>query len=147
MPIGNASSSSQIGVHALNLLAARDFESLRNLLAPDVKLDWPYHQSGVPVLIEGADAFIEAASVIKVFKDLEIRQIKVNELSDSGITIIEARSTGTYANGRTSYTNHYIFLLKIVEGKVTLWREFYNPLEVMKVSGGARGEKKATASA
>jgi ketosteroid isomerase-like protein len=118
--------SSGVAVHALNLLAARDFDGLRALLAPDVKLDWPFHQSGSPVRIEGADALIDAVRIIKVFQDLEIRLLEVNEQRDSGTSIIEARSRGTYADGRPDYTNHYIFILKVVNGKVALWREFYN---------------------
>lgn len=125
---------SDVAIHALNLLAARDFDELRALLAPDVKLDWPFHQCGSPVRIEGADALIDAVRIIKVFEDLDIKLIEVNEQGDSGISVIEARSRGTYADGRPDYTNHYMFILKVVKGKVALWREFYNPLEVMKAS-------------
>jgi hypothetical protein len=136
---------SHVAIDALDLLAARDFDGLRALLAPDVKLDWPFHQSGAPVLIEGADAFIEAVRIVKVFQDLEIKLIEVNALE--GTSILEARSRGTYADGRPSYANHYVFILKVIDGKVALWREFYNPLAVLQANAGARLARKAPAAA
>ena len=128
------STASQIAIQALNLLSARDFDALGGLLAPNVKLDWPYHHSGSPVVIEGVDAFLKAVRVIEVFKDLEIRIVDVCESKETGTTIIEARSRGTYSSDRPSYTNHYLFMLTVVGGRVVVWREFYNPLEVLKVS-------------
>lgn len=41
--------------------------------------------------------------------------------------------------------NHYIFMFTVVDGKITVWREFYNPLEVLKVIGNPN--PKATTSA
>lgn len=146
MSIQATSVSSQIAVKALNLLAARDFDGLRAMLSADIKMDWPYHESGSPVVIEGADAFMNAVRVIKVFQVLAIKLVDVNELNGSGTTIIEARSNGTYANGRPSYTNHYIFILTVVDGKITVWREFYNPLEVMKVIGSPKPTAVTSAS-
>lgn len=140
-----ASATSQIAVQALNLLSARDFDGLRAILSPNVRLDWPYHYSGSPVVIEGADAFMDAVRVIKVFQELEIVLVDVNELNQTGTTIIEARSRGTYSTDRPNYTNHYIFVLTVVDGKVTVWREFYNPLEVIKAN--AKPEKKAPINA
>ncbi|AEI81825.1 hypothetical protein CNE_BB1p04010 (plasmid) [Cupriavidus necator N-1] len=147
MSTDTGSLPSEVAIHALKLLAARDFEGLRALLAPDVTLDWPFHQSGSPVRIEGADSLMDAVRIIKVFQDLEIRILEFNEQKDGGTSIIEARSRGTYADGRPDYTNHYIFILKIVNGKVTRWREFYNPLEVMKAAAGTKAGKTAPARA
>jgi len=125
-----------IALQALAALGARDFGALRALLAPDVRLEWPYHPSGEPVVIDGADALIAATRVVEVFQRLDIRVINAVEEPSAGRTIIEARSEGTYANGRPSYKNHYVFMLTVQNGKITEWREFYNPLEVMKVTAG-----------
>jgi ketosteroid isomerase-like protein len=134
MSASTASPNASIALKALAALGARDFDALRTLLAPDVRLDWPYHPSGEPVVIEGADALIAATRVVEVFQSLQIRVIDVVEQPSTDRTLIEARSEGTYANGRPSYQNHYIFMLTVKDGKITQWREFYNPLEVMKVT-------------
>jgi len=134
MSTSTASPNAGIALKALDALGARDFDTLRTLLSPDVRLEWPYHPSGEPVVIEGAGALIEATRVVEVFKSLDIRVIDVVEQANAGRTIVEARSEGTYANGRPSYQNHYVFMLTVNDGKITEWREFYNPLEVMKVT-------------
>jgi ketosteroid isomerase-like protein len=129
-----ASPNATVALKALAALGARDFDALRALLSPDVRLEWPYHPSGEPVVIDGADALIAATRVVEVFQSLDLRVIDVVEQASANRTIIEARSEGTYANGRPSYKNHYIFVLTVRDGKITEWREFYNPLEVMKVA-------------
>lgn len=134
MSTSTASPIASISLLALAALAARDFDALRALLSPDVRLEWPYHPSGEPVIIEGAGALIAAMRVVEVFQSLDIRVIDVAEQANAGRTIIEAQSEGTYANGRPSYRNHYVFMLAVKDGKITEWREFYNPLEVMRVT-------------
>jgi len=136
VPLRTDQEDAGIALQALAALSARDFEALRALLAPDVRLEWPYHPSGEPVVIDGAEALIAATRVVEVFQRLGIRVINVVDQASAGRTIIEARSEGTYANGRPSYKNHYVFMMTVQNGKITEWREFYNPLEVMKVTAG-----------
>jgi len=58
------------------------------------------------------------------------------------VVIVEGRSRGTYRSGRPDYVNHYLFVLSFRNGKLTRWREFFNPLEAMKQNyGKARPEK------
>lgn len=144
MSTPSASTSSQLAIESLRLLAARDFDGLRAILSPNITLDWPYHQSGSPVLINGVDAFIDAVRVVSVFQSLEIAIVDVSELQHSGTIMIEARSVGVYAGKRSSYANHYIFILTVVDGRISAWREFYNPLAVLKLS--ARTERKEAAA-
>jgi ketosteroid isomerase-like protein len=129
MSTSTASLGASIALKALDALSSRDFDALRALLWSDVRLEWPYHPSGQPVFIDGADALIAAMRVVEVFQTLDIRVIDVVEQANAGRSIIEARSEGTYANGRPSYKNHYVFMLTVRDGKITEWREFYNPLE------------------
>jgi ketosteroid isomerase-like protein len=89
-----ASPNASITLKALAALGARDFDALRALLSPDVRLEWPYHPSGEPVVIEGADALIAAMRVVEVFQSLVIRIIDVVEQPSAGRTIVEARSEG-----------------------------------------------------
>ena len=139
MATSTTSPCAAIAVKALATLAERDFDALRALLSPDVRLDWPYHQSGEPVVLTGSDAFIDATRVVEAFQRLDIEVCNIVEEAGTGRSIVEARSVGTYANGRPAYTNHYIFMLTVRDGKITEWREFYNPLSVMKVMSRRNG--------
>lgn len=127
---GNAA----LAVKAAIAQGDRDFDLLREMSAPDVVLEFPYHPAG-PEEHHGVDAFITTISVLKVF---ETFRIDVIDVFDSGgeHVLVEGRSCGTYRSGRPDYVNHYIFDLSFRHGKLIRWREFFNPLEAMKQNYG-----------
>lgn len=113
----------------------RDFDSLRTISHPDVELDFPYWPTGAKQFV-GVDAMIDQMSVIRVFQTFKI---DIVDIFDTGAdtVIVEGRSHGTYKSGRPDYRNHYLFALSFREGRLTRWREFFNPLEAMKQNLGA----------
>ena len=133
------SPNAQLAVKAAIAQGDRDFGLLREMSAPDVVLEFPYHPNG-PAEHHGVDAFISTISILNVF---ETFKIEVEDVFDTGgeVVIVEGRSRGTYRSGREDYVNHYLFALSFRDGKLTRWREFFNPLEAMKQNyGKARPE-------
>lgn len=124
----------ELAAQAVLFQGNRDFDLLRAICHPDVELDFPYWPTGVKRLV-GVDAMIDQMSVIKVFGTFKI---EIVDIFDTGgdVVIVEGRSHGTYKSGRPDYRNHYLFALSFRDGKLTLWREFFNPLEAMKQNIG-----------
>lgn len=112
----------------------RDFVSLKAASQPDVVLDFPYWPTG-PQTFTGVDMMIKQFSVINVFQTFKIDVIEVFDTGGDTV-IVEGRSVGTYKSGRPDYTNHYLFVLSFRDGKLSRWREFFNPLEAMKQNLG-----------
>ena len=124
--------------------SARDLEGFRQVCAPDVVLDYPFHADGAQRHV-GVQEMIAQFSVIQIF---ETFRIDVVDLFDCGETVIvEGRSHGTCRNGRPPYENHYLFVLRCRDGRIVEWREFYNPLEVLKQTRSRRPVEGATLGA
>ena len=137
VPIVNNSARStnaELAAAAVRLQGQRDFEGIRSVVTPDVVLEFPYHPLGARTY-QGVDALIREISIIKAFQTFELDVVDVFDTGGDTV-IIEGRSRGTYRSGRPDYTNHYLIVLTLAEGKVSRWREFYNPLEAMKQNYG-----------
>lgn len=132
------SPTAKLALSAALMQGERDFDGLRAISAPDVVLEFPFHPNG-PEEHHGVDAFINTISVLKVFETFTIRAEAVYDNGGDEI-LIEGRSCGTYRSGRLPYENHYIFALSFRDGKLTRWREFFNPLEAMKQNYGSKRE-------
>lgn len=128
------SPNAELAVRAVLYEGERDFDGLRAMSAPDVVLDFPYHPNGAEQH-HGIDAMIKQFCVINVFQDFSIEVIDVYD-TGADTVVVEGRSRGTYKSGRPDYTNHYLFVLSFSNGRLTRWREFYNPLEAMKQNYG-----------
>jgi ketosteroid isomerase-like protein len=48
---------------------------------------------------------------------------------ESNSIVIEAISSGTLVRGGR-YSNQYVFIFTFTEGKISLWREYFNPLRL-----------------
>ncbi len=134
------SPTGRLALKAALMQGERDFEGLRALSAPDVVLEFPFHPNG-PEEHHGVDAFISTISVLKVFETFTIWAEAVYDNGGDEI-LIEGRSRGTYRSGRPPYENHYIFALTFKDGKLTRWREFFNPVEAMKQNYGVKRAEK-----
>ena len=130
----NLSENAQLATRAVILQGERDFAGLRAISDPDVVLEFPFHPNG-PAEFHGIDAMIEQFGVLAAFQTLEITPIDVFDTGGE-VVIVEGRSFGTYRSGRPPYENHYLFVLSFRDGKLTRWREFFNPLEAMKQNYG-----------
>ncbi len=136
----NPPSNADLAARAVVLQGERDFDALRAICDPDVVLEFPYHPNG-PVEHRGVDAMLGQFAVLAAFETLEIQPVQIFD-TGGDVVVVEGRSRGTYRSGRPDYVNHYLFVLSFRDGKLTRWREFFNPLEAMKQNyGKPRPEK------
>jgi ketosteroid isomerase-like protein len=127
------SPNAKIALRGLECASSRNLEGFRDVCAPDVILDFPFHPNGAESH-HGVEAMIQQFSVEKVFETFRIDAV---DLIDGGDRIVvEGRSHGTYRSGRPPYENHYQFVITIRDGRIARWSEFFNPLEAMKQNYG-----------
>lgn len=116
----------------LNRVAALDFAKVGEMLADDVKAMMPFSPS--PISLSGRENFVRFMedSVPQFLKwiSFEIQ----TELFDPErqVVVLEYRSEGQLTDGRP-YGNQYVGLIGVRDGRVTLWKEYYNPA---KLGGG-----------
>lgn len=110
-------------------LSKFDFEPFEALLHRDIVMEWPYAAVGMPKLIRGKSAVLEALEKIpQMFESFEMTVDRFPGESTRTLTI-EAHSNGCYRDGDT-YSNNYVVLLGFERGSVNMWREYYDPRRV-----------------
>jgi ketosteroid isomerase-like protein len=108
-------------------LAAFDFEGMRECLAPDIVLEWPYRGPGVPDAINGRDNVLVALGVTQqLFSSFAFSPTAFYPSPERQILVVEATSAGELRTGG-SYSNRYVLVFAFNEGRIALWREYLDP--------------------
>ncbi|KIF75068.1 phenazine biosynthesis protein [Streptomyces sp. 150FB] len=95
--------------------------------------------TGAPISINGRDRLGEhAVWSLKTFPDWEWYNVEIFETQDPGRFWVECDGHGAirfadYPEGY--YENHFLHSFELVNGKITLQREFMNPFEQLRSLG------------
>ena len=117
-------------VAALN---ARDANSIRPLLMPDVLMEYPYSPSGYVQSVLGVDEVIKCLD--RVLAGFARFALKVShEYSGPDGVLMEARSEAERIDG-TVYANQYVLVWEFAGGLVQVWREYFDPRKLQAASG------------
>ena len=121
-------------------ISRMEAESLRALLAEDAVLEFPYATAGISPRAVGREAIIEAMKVTPtLFSAFRQTPTAIYASPDRESLIAEAESEGTWLDGRT-YSNRYAIIFCFRDGKIVLWREYFDPLRLGRPEGAAGSE-------
>ena len=107
-----------------------------DLLAEDIIVDYVVTVPGYPRHIEGRSAVAElyrpygATIVLDRCFDLAIHHD-----ATTGVVVLEYASEGRVVGTGRHYSNRYISVLRLSEGKVSHWRDYLDPLAVFDAVG------------
>lgn len=120
---------------ALRRLGNADFEGACELLAEDVRCDWPYlPMKGLSHEIRGRRAMQEFfARGMSAFDPYRYEITTVYELVDPKRLIAEYRSNSRLRATDTPYRNSYLGIFEFEGGLIAWWREYINPMIVAEV--------------
>lgn len=122
------------------IISRMEADPLRDLLADDVVMEFPYATGGVPDRVTGADAVVEAMKVTRtMFSAFRQTPTAIYASPVSESVIVEAESEGEWLDGG-HYANRYAILFTFRDGKVVLWREYFDPLRLGKAERPAESE-------
>ncbi|TQV78725.1 nuclear transport factor 2 family protein [Exilibacterium tricleocarpae] len=124
-------------------------EQLASLLRADVDawVDWwhkdgvfefPFAPPGYPKVVKGKAAIADYMAGLPEKIHLErfdIVELHENRAGDGGV--VEFTCTGTVVSTGRPYNQHYVAILKTKEGKLSLYRDFWNPLVAIEAFGSA----------
>lgn len=122
--------------HSLNLLAEARIEEWIDLFAEDGVLEFPYPAWGLSSRMQGR---AELLAQMTMFRE----QLKVDFSAPEfypvgGEDLVVAAYTGEctlLATGR-GYHQTYLSVVHFDQGRITLYRDFWNPWSVMEAAGG-----------
>ena len=110
----------------LAALERRDVDAVIELLSADAESDFPFAPEGVQPTYVGAEVrgFIELV-IGKLLTEVKITQADLYEVDDT-LVFAELRSDCTTRKG-LKYQNRYVVKVAAADGKITLWREYFDP--------------------
>ncbi|MEL7029381.1 MAG: nuclear transport factor 2 family protein [Pseudomonadota bacterium] len=113
-----------------SLLSSFEFQKISALLHPNAVMELPYAPEGVPASLDSPGAMIEMFETIpSLFKRFELRLTQLYRPSDASALLAEGKSTGLRQDDRP-YQNQYVFLFRFLDGRVSHWREYFDPRQL-----------------
>lgn len=118
-----------IALEFLTALGRSDFDAATSFLDEGVVLDLPYAGDGL--IIRGRE------NVLQFFKktmagsvaQLEYKLERAYPSPEAGATVLEISTQGRTAAGR-EYTNRLVAVFEFRDGKIVLFREYFNPAKL-----------------
>ena len=120
-----------------------DADGLADLFAPDAVIEFSFHgPPGTPVRLEGREAIREYSRNV-IASPLRLEEYEVAELyqtQDPEVVVVEIRAKATLTSTGRSLTATSIQVLRIREGRITLWRDYADPRLLEVITGESRHE-------
>lgn len=122
----------------LPLLRGKDLNGIADLYAEDGVHELPFAPSGVPRRIDGREqirAYFTStlSSVPLAFH--EFRPVAIHDTDDPEVVIAEYDAHGEVTTTGHSFTVRYLWILRISNGEIASWRDYWNPLEILELQG------------
>jgi len=104
----------------------------------DAVFDQPFPpEPGYPARLEGVEAIHNhVRSIDTVFEHLTFHDLVVHTTEDPELLVATLRSEGSVIATGKRYENEYVAFFRIRDGKVALYREYFDPLKVIESFGG-----------
>jgi uncharacterized protein len=115
-------------------VSVADGNAARPLLADDILMELPFAIPPFPSAKSGADAI--AAGIKggrRLFTSFRLTPLIFYPSPETNSIVVEAGSEGQLAKGG-AYSNKYVFIFKFMNGKIVLWKEYFNPLRLPDLS-------------
>lgn len=126
MEARGTNSDADIVERAIRAVGALDIAEARRWLADDLVLELPFRGDGYARTLVGADAHAFMAFLPKVFERMDFTEVTIHGATPSGVIAAEYVSDGLTRAGR-AYCNAYAAFFEVDGGRITRWREYFNP--------------------
>ena len=112
----------------IDLVCDYRFDELEQYIHEDIVMEAPYQAFHQGPMKRGRAAFMAGFSFIPtVFKSFKLNIHEVYDCPDQDVVVFEQTSFGILAANGKTYQNRYIMVFGFRDGKIILWREFFNP--------------------
>lgn len=104
------------------------YDELADHVHDEIVLDCPFPAffQGPPRV--GIEKYREGVKFIPyIFTSFKLHIHEIYDCPDQDAVVFEQTSSGILAANNQPYSNRYLMIFKFRDGKVVLWREFFNP--------------------
>ncbi|MER7487677.1 nuclear transport factor 2 family protein [Streptomyces sp. NPDC126497] len=121
----------------LDLLTAGRVEEWVELFTEDGVLEFPYAPKGYTTRLEGREEMLaHIRNFPKAFR-LKMVDVRIHETVDPTLVIAELRSEGVALETGRPYDQSYISVVETVDGRISRYVDYWNPLIAMEALGGS----------
>jgi len=140
-----SSPAQEIFTHSIEFISNAKIQEWVGLFADDGVLEFPFPLPGFPERIEGKAALYEYMKIFPTQLKVEFSEPVFYETADPALVIAEFTSEGTALMTGKKFRQRYLSILWIKDGKITRYRDFWNPWVIIEAIGGPEALAQATA--
>ncbi|MFF5403337.1 nuclear transport factor 2 family protein [Streptomyces misionensis] len=119
--------------HGLRLLLDKDIPAWVGLWAEDGLMEFPFAPEGWPRRLAGKEAI---AAYMRHYPDrIDLRDfpdLRIHETTDPETIVAEMRGVGRLVETGAPYDMTYIAVVTVRDGRITGYRDYWNPLAVLE---------------
>jgi ketosteroid isomerase-like protein len=111
----------------------RDLDGIAALVAEDVVIENPFAPQGYPNRIDGRENFrarLEERFASTAAEFDKIDPFVVHQTTDPELIVAEFEVHGRVPSLGVSFSRQYIQVMRVRDGKITQWRDYFNPAQV-----------------
>jgi uncharacterized protein len=124
---------------SLELIEVGAIREWVDLFAPDGVLEFSYPPPGIPARFAGHDALYAHMKTFPDELDLTFSGLTFHDTVDPDLVIAEFVGDGTSVPTGRPVHQTYLSVVRFAGGRITLFRDFWNPLVVIEALGGRPG--------
>lgn len=114
---------------ALGSLVDQDADGFLSLVAEDAMMEFPYASVGQPREVAGRTALALYLAQLAGFITIDaIEPPRVHRTADPAVVILEFTGRGHAVAGGQPYRQDYISVIETSGGRITRYRDYWNPL-------------------
>ncbi len=129
------------GALGARLTASRD---MAGLFTPDVVFEFPYAPEGLPRRLDGMAALADHLTRLEPMLTMDAFTLHAVHPSDKTV-IIEFSCEGSGVATGLPYDQDYISVVTLRDGRISRYRDYWNPLVALSALGGAQAAAMAYA--
>nr|WP_231336201.1 nuclear transport factor 2 family protein [Actinomadura graeca] len=131
---------SELFRHGLRLLLEKDIPGWVALWDEDGVFEFPFAPDGWPARLEGKAAVADYMRRYPDHIDLrEFPDVRIHQTTVPETIVVEMRGTGRLVETGAPFDMTYIAVVTVKDGRITFYRDYWNPLAVQEPGAGFAG--------
>ncbi|MFR9787649.1 nuclear transport factor 2 family protein [Streptomyces sp. MB22_4] len=129
--------------HSLRLLLDKDIPAWVALWAEDGLMEFPFAPEGRPRRLEGKEAIAAYMRPYPDHIDLhDFPDLRIHQTTDPETIVVEMRGVGRVVGTGAPYDMTYIAVVTVRDGRITSYRDYWNPLAVLEAGADFTGSSR-----
>jgi uncharacterized protein len=111
----------------------QDVQGMADLLAESISFEMPFAPPGLPDRVAGKDTVVKFLERFfdkqnGMFTGWDVHNVRIYPGSDPLLFFTEMEVRAVVAQSGYEYRQKYMILFRVSDGRISLWREYLNPI-------------------